>query len=124
MSVIEERTLRFTNCTGEPGRSALTSTRASLQLYVMTEIPSNAIVAEDFAERFDGLSTVTISPSSIPTSTSCPSHFTASWQSNKTSPPPSGIKFRHNLHSTPVSPLFTPSMTAGTVDRSRQRRPC
>ena len=56
MSVIEERTLRFTNCTGEPGVGPA-STRASLQLYVMTEIPSNAIVAEDFAERFDGLST-------------------------------------------------------------------
>jgi len=38
------------------GDNGLKRVRAGLEVYVMAEIPSNVILAEKFAERFDGFS--------------------------------------------------------------------
>ena len=41
---------------GDEGRRAPSGARDGLELYVMCEIPSNVILAEEFAEIFDGFS--------------------------------------------------------------------
>ncbi len=40
----------------EMGRNGLRRGRKGLEVYVMCEVPSNVILAEEFAQRFDGFS--------------------------------------------------------------------